>query len=190
MVNYPSGVKQRNTVFLSKTSASDRGMVFEKDINQTNDYYLEINLAVIHKKPTPVQVVKVDYPSRNSAKIVEAYYKTPSTTDYNGIYKGKYLDFEAKESASLTSFPLKSIHPHQLKHLKMVLEHGAIAFVLFRFTKRNETYYVKAEDLLNYIQTTTKSSIPIQWFLQFGYPIPYNYVKPVDYLQIVNKIYF
>ena len=34
--------------------------------------------------------MKVDYPNRSHAKIVEAYYQTPSTTDYNGIYRGKY----------------------------------------------------------------------------------------------------
>ncbi|MFR1297399.1 MAG: Holliday junction resolvase RecU [Coprobacillus cateniformis] len=41
------------------------------------------------KSQLPVQIVKVDYPRRESAKIVEAYYKTPSTTDYNGLYREK-----------------------------------------------------------------------------------------------------
>ena len=65
-----------------------RGMSLEDDLNKSNEYYLEIERAVIHKKPIPVQIVRVDYPQRSAAKIVEAYYKTPSTTDYNGIYHG------------------------------------------------------------------------------------------------------
>ena len=49
-------------------------------------------MAVIHKKPTPVQIVNVHYPMRSKAVINEAYFRTPSTTDYNGIYNGHYLD--------------------------------------------------------------------------------------------------
>ena len=82
-----------------------RGMSLEEDINDSNAYYRACDRALIHKKPTPIQVVKVDYPARCAAKITEAYYKTPSTTDYNGVYRGKAIDFEAKETKSKTSFP-------------------------------------------------------------------------------------
>ena len=108
-------------------------MHLESDIEETNLYYLTMGIAVIHKKPTPVQVVDVSYPARNKAKIVEAYYKTPSTTDFNGIYKGKYIDFDAKETKSKTSMPLKNIHPHQIEHLRNVDKHGGIAFLIINF---------------------------------------------------------
>ena len=62
-------------------------------INQSNAYYLQNDLCIVYKKPTPIRITKVDYPSRNRAKITEAFYQIPSTTDYNGIYKGKYIWF-------------------------------------------------------------------------------------------------
>ncbi len=187
MIKYPNGSKrQYNTI---RTTTSNRGMTLEKEINVTNDYYLEQDLAVIHKKPTPVSIVKVDYPARNKAKIVEAYFKVPSTTDYNGIYRGRYIDFEAKECASLTAFPIKSIHAHQIKHLKDVKRHGAITFIIIRFTKLDETYYIDASEMIEYIDTCNRSSIPYTWFVEHGTIIPYNYVKPVDYISVINQRY-
>ena len=69
MVNYPNGKKKAYTS--KPTSAGGRGMALEKDINVTNMFYLSIDKAVIHKKPTPVTIVKVDYPARSAAKITE-----------------------------------------------------------------------------------------------------------------------
>lgn len=187
MINYPNGKK---TYKAHTTSAAKRGMTLEADINQTNDWYLSEDIAVIHKKPTPITIVKVDYPMRSAAKITEAYFKLPSTTDYNGIYRGKYIDFEAKECQSKTSFPIKSIHPHQIKHLQAVLRHGAIAFVIIRFKEYDETYYIDADKLIQYIENCNRSSVPYRWFCENGHLIPFNYVKPVDYLQVVEQYYF
>ena len=165
-------------------------MALEEDINITNTYYLNQDTAIIHKKPTPVTIVNVDYPSRSAAKITEAYFKLPSTTDYNGIYRGRYIDFEAKECAFETSFPLKSIHEHQITHLDAVLRHGAIAFVVVRFTNLGKTFFVPAEVMIPYIRTLKRRSIPYAWFEEQGISIAYNYVKPVDYLKIIDTLYF
>ena len=188
MIRYPDGRKQ--SFRTAKTSASNRGMSLESDINQSNQYYLDEDRAVIHKKPTPVQIVKVDYPKRSAARITEAYFKIPSTTDYNGVYRAKAVDFEAKECISRTAFPLSSIHAHQVKHLESVLRHGAIAFVIVRFTSLEETYFVSAEKICGFWEQPSRQSIPVAWFRENGVPIPYNYVVPVDYLRVLDGIYF
>ena len=187
MINYPNGKKGTYTPL--KTSTSKRGMNLEDDINQTNLWYRDNDLAVVYKKPTPVTIVNVSYPKRSAAKITEAYFQQPSTTDYNGIYKERYIDFEAKECASTTSFPLSSIHEHQIKHLDAVTRHGAIAFVIVRFTKLEETYYVEASKLIAFIKNTDRSSVPYSWFQENGHLIAYNYVKPVDYLTVIDAYY-
>jgi recombination protein U len=188
MINYPNGKKKEWAP--TNTSAGGRGMKLESDINATNQWYLDNEIAVIHKKPTPITIVKVDYPKRSAAKITEAYFKLPSTTDYNGIYQSRYIDFEAKECASKTSFPFKSLHPHQVQHLSAVLKQGAVAFLIVRFTIYDETYYVPAEDVIDYWHNSGRRSYPYEWFQQKGYLIPSSYNEPVDYIKIVDQLYF
>lgn len=188
MINYPNGKKKTWTS--TGTSAAGRGMKLESDINTTNQWYLSNGTAVVHKKPTPITIVKVDYPKRSAAKITEAYFKLPSTTDYNGVYRSRYLDFEAKECASKTSFPFKSLHPHQVQHLAAVLKQGAIAFLIVRFTIFEETYYIPADKIIDYWQNSGRRSCPYEWMKQNGYLIPGSFVCPVDYIKIVDQLYF
>lgn len=186
MIGYPNA---KSNTFKSKmqTSASNRGMTLEHDLNVTNEYYLDLDKAVIFKKPTPVQIVNVDYPKRSAAKITEAYFKVPSTTDYNGIYKGKPVDFEAKETKSRTSFPFKMIHPHQIQHLERVIRHGGIGFFIIRFTHYDETYYIEASKLIAAYNAHERSSLPYSWFKENGYLIPFSLTPRVDYLKIIDR---
>ena len=192
MVNYPN--KKKNNHYTSmiegKHNTAHRGMNLEEDINLTNEYYLSHDIAVIHKKPTPIQIVKVSYPERSSAKIVEAYFRTPSTTDYNGIYKGKYIDFEAKETKNKTSFPLFMIHPHQIKHLKKVVFHGGIGFFIIRFNYHNETYLIDSKLLIDKIENIDKSSIPYSWFQSHGILIQEGLYPRLAYLKVLDELYF
>ena len=185
-MKYPAGSK---TVFTKKEiDYSNRGMNLEEDINLSNEYYRSIDKAYIYKKPTPIQITKVDYPSRNKAVIKEAYFLEPSTTDYNGIYKGKYIDFEAKQTSNNTSFPLSNIHKHQIKHIENVIRHKGVAFLIIRFTRLNETYLLEGEKLIDYINNNTKKSIPHSYFLKNAKLIKDEYRPRIDYLKIVDEI--
>ncbi len=191
MINYPIKRKTQNKT----NNRANLGMTLENDIQTTNQYYLINDIAVIHKKPTPIQVVGVSYPARNKAKIIEAYYKTPSTTDFNGIYKGKYIDFDAKETNSKTSMPLKNIHLHQIQHLKQVASHGGIAFLIVHFKQYNEYYILPSQILFKYwvFQNDEKKgrkSIPYQTFKDSCYPISFGYIPRLDYLKIIDQHYF
>lgn len=180
LINYPSGVIKKSTTKV--ISFSNRGMSLEDDLNTTNTYYRDKNIAIIYKKPTPIQVV-----SKNGNEITKAFFKEPSTTDYNGIYKGKYIDFEAKETTSKTSFPLSNIHKHQVAHLKRVLEQNGICFLIVRFTTLNKTFILFCEDFFQYINNNDRKSIPICYFEEKGYLIKEKLAPRVDYIDIVNK---
>jgi len=190
MINYP--IKRKAQV--KTTSYANLGMTLESDIEATNLFYLNHGIAVIHKKPTPVQVVNVSYPARNKAKITEAYYKTPSTTDFNGVYQGKYIDFDAKETNSATSMPLKNVHPHQIDHLRGVVKHGGIAFLIVHFKKFNQYFFLPAEILFSYWdgqddEEKGRKSIPYSAFLDKAYLIPFGFQPRLDYLKIIKDHY-
>lgn len=184
-MKYPSGIKLNTT---KNIAYDNRGMGLEEDINLTNQYYIDNNIAFIYKKPTPIQVIKVDY-FKNSAIIKEAYFKEPSTTDYNGLYRGKYIDFEAKETNNKTSFPLKNIHKHQINHIKNIYENGGISFVIVRFNKLNKTYLLLGKDLISFINQNNRSSIPILFFEDNAYLIEEKYIPRIDYLKIIDSIF-
>ena len=183
-MKYPNGLKK---IYINTKSHSNRGMNLENDLNDTNNYYLYNDIAVIYKKPTPITINKVDFKSRKDAVIKEAHFKVPSTTDYNGIYKGKYIDFEAKETKSLTTFPLNNIHKHQIDHLKKIYKHGGIGFIIVKFIKLNKTYLLFIEDLINFINNNTRVSIPIEYFNEKAYIIKEGILPRYDYLKILDK---
>lgn len=200
-IKYPNGKQFLNNTENKKTvtpktnhkiNYSNRGMSFEDFINESNIYYMEHNIALIHKKPTPIQIVKVDYPQRSAAVIKEAYYKLASTTDYNGVYKGKYLDFEAKET-NQQSFPLKNLHIHQIIHMQQVINHNGIAFVLIHFTSFDEIYFIPSEKMIGFwdrMISGGRKSVTKAEIAENGRLIKLGFLPRVDYIKEIQLMYF
>ena len=195
-IHYPNGkayvpVTKVKKEYKKDYSFSNRGKTLEDEINEANEFYIAQDIAVIHKKPIPIQVVKVDYPSRSSAVIKEAYYRTPSTTDFNGVYQGKYIDFEAKETENRTAFPLKNVHLHQVEHMRKVSKQQGITFLLVRFSALERYFYMSFEQLSVFwdrMLTGGRKSITLSEMENNGIEITPKYAPRIDYLKIVNDL--
>ncbi|WP_059105150.1 Holliday junction resolvase RecU [Shouchella shacheensis] len=198
-IRYPNGKtyagsvnKRQANQRLPSDSYSKRGMRLEEDIDESNDFYLAQGEAVIHKKPTPVQIVHVDYPKRSAAVIREAYFKQASTTDYNGVYQGSYIDFEAKETKNKSSFPLKNFHAHQIDHMRQVVHAGGICFVLLCFSPTREVFLLDATHMIDFYdkQLQTRKSIPKSAIQKYGHAVRIGLHPRIHFLEIVKTVYF
>lgn len=198
-IKYPAGVipPKASTTTKKKTtkkngekrhilSAANRGMVLENELNDSCLYYREKEMAIIYKRPTPINIVKVDY--SKGAIITQAYFETQSTTDYNGVYKGRYLDFEAKGTKSKTSFPLNNIAPQQIDHLEAVMKQGGIAFFIISIDPLREVYVLDAKYVCKFYREKPRMSIPVSEIQSHGLLIKEGYHPRLDFLPLVDEL--
>lgn len=196
MIRYPNGQEYKKSEVSKRKksnteisiSSANRGMDFEKNINLSNDYYREHDICVITKRPTPINVVKVDY--SKGAKITHAYFEEQSTTDYNGVYKSRYIDFEAKNTKNKTSFPLNNITKHQIEHLKRVIRHGGIAFFIIQFESLGKVYILDASFVIHFYEKEERKSIPLSCFLESGIEVEQSFNPRLKYIDAIEKLYF
>lgn len=143
-------------------SHANRGAVLERLIDMTNKQYRNKGIADIRKIPTPVQI------QSNSRGKVTGYITKGEWVDYSGIWNGKAVVFDAKETSSKTSFPLNNISEHQFQLLKSWREKGARAFLIVSFSKLDEVYLLTAHMLEGYWIAAEKGgrkSIPYKDFV-------------------------
>lgn len=195
MIKYPAGIKkdstprpERKISSLNINSYKNRGMSLEHEINVTLAYYKDKNLALIQKRTTPINVVKVEY--GKGATITKAYFEKQSSTDYNGIYRGKYLDFEAKSTLQKTSLPIANISIHQIVHLKQVIALQGIAFFIIEFQSLNHVYLVTAKDIIEFINQEKRKSLPYSWIKEHGHLIEESMLPRLNFLPILDRLFF
>ncbi|MDF7638913.1 Holliday junction resolvase RecU [Lactobacillus sp. ESL0791] len=198
MVKYPNGSsaayhksavpKMQHAYHLHRKNVnfSDRGMSLEQQINESNKYYRIKGIAVVHKKPTPIQIVKVDYPKRSRAVIREAYFRQASTTDYNGVYNGYYLDFEAKETRNKTNFPLKNFHEHQIIHLAACIAQQGVCFTIIKFTSLERYFVTPASYVIKAWQEKHKSSLTLCEIEKVSIEMASGFNPTLPYLKAVD----
>lgn len=167
---------------------ANRGRQLETELKTTNEYYNSQGRAKIQKIPIPVKVLNLN---SETGKITNAFYEQKSTVDYIGTYQGRTIVFDAKETKVETRFDLKNIKQHQYQYLKDQHQCGAIAFLLVRFKKKDETYYLPFKLLDKYMiqqHQGGRKSIPYEEIAKDKYRLEANGLVLLDYLNIVDEV--
>ena len=185
MINYPTGKKVSEYQNNKIRNTANQGMALEEMINKTNEYYLQKEIAFVSKRPTSVKILKTS----DKYKITDAVFLAPSTLDYVGDYKGRYLDFEAKETINKKGFPMANISEHQIKAMENIIKHQGITFTIIFLRSFNEIYLLDGQVLIDaYI--SKQNIIPYEQIKMIGTIIKEGYFTPVDYIKVVNEKYF
>ena len=162
--------KIENKDLILSFSHKNRGMLLEKIINQTINYYNKNGFALFMKKNLDIVI--------NSKNQQDSFIRKKSTVDYYGIYKGFYIAFEAK-STELNHFPLSNIKIHQHQHLKRIKFLGGKAFYIIYFKLTNKFFMVDVETM----EIKNKKSITLEEMMLLGNNLNITFPGIIDFLE-------
>ena len=138
---------------------SNNGMFLETLLNRTSDYYKDNNKLLFFKRNLPISIYK------NNNGNINGKLTSKSQTDYYGIYDGRYIDFEAKQT-NKEVFYLNNIKDHQINHLKTIDELNGISFLILHFLKFDEFFCIDYKKLI-----TIDCKITREWCKQNAFEI-------------------
>lgn len=165
-------------------SKANLGKQLENLIDMTNNQYRNSGFADIRKVPTPVQITG-NTRGRVSGRLMKGEW-----VDYVGVYAGRTVVFDAKETSSATSFPLANISDHQYELLKSWHQKGAASFLIVQFTKKFEEIYIlqfyALEKWWKQAQEGGRKSIPHKFFVEHCRPVKSECGYVLDYLRRVD----
>ena len=81
---------------------------------------------------------------------------------------------------------------HQIEHLNNIIKCGGIGFFIIYFKKLSEVYLTPFEVVKEYWdkRSTERKSIPYQVFLERAHKIKISYMPMIDYLKVLDEVYF
>ena len=77
--------------------------------------------------------------------------------------------------------------------MKAIVNQGGICFIIIRFATYDETYFLEAKKLFQFWNdklNNGKKSISYEKIQQESFLIPFHFQKRIDYLSIIDKLYF
>lgn len=164
---------------------ANRGQSFENHLNYANKLYTRRNIALVNKRPTPIKVLK-----SKGVHILKAVWESKSTVDYDGVYRGKAIYFEAKSTKG-KRFDLSNIQVHQMEYLQAAEEQGAICFLLIELRDYGQIFFVPYSIIKHYVFHAAhggRKSMPKEDFDIYAYEVFSTDRSPIDYLHWVDKI--
>ncbi|GGB41550.1 Holliday junction resolvase RecU [Lentibacillus populi] len=162
-----------------------RGISFENSLNYTNQIYINQGRAIINKRATPMKIIGK---TRGNQHI--CIFDQKSTTDYDGIYQGKSIVFEAK-STKEKRLPFSIIADHQIQYLEDAEKQGAVSFLIVEMRISRDVFLVPNNMLQKYLkeaQNGGRKSIPLRDLEVYAHLVESKNGVALDYLSVVDRL--
>lgn len=99
------------------------------------------------------------------------FYGVSNPADFR-IYKFPYTFLLELKSHKGKSIPLDKIRENQIQGMYKAVQHkGIYAGFLLNYRDLEETYYIAVMDMIEYINSTDRKSIPVEWCKERGIKI-------------------
>lgn len=160
---------------------SNKGMYIEKLVENSIKFYSAKNIAHFEKRYLPIQITSI------TNNLVKGILMKKSFTDFNGIYLGRYIDFETKQTDN-DYFNLSNIKKHQLDHMLNISKCNGIVFLLIHFFKYDKTFFLSIEEIFELINKK-KKNISVNIFEKKFTLIDIEFPGILNFLRVINKRY-
>ena len=142
-----------------------KGQKIEKLVNNTIASYNKLTNGYWFKS-YPETVVQ--YYNKNKYYV---RFAKKGNCDYYGIYQGKYITIEAKQTINKNKFALKNILDHQIDILDTIWKLQGYSFILFYFEATNQICLTAWPILKKLIDQETKKYLKIENIITNSYLI-------------------
>ncbi|PPE06472.1 Holliday junction resolvase RecU [Mesoplasma corruscae] len=159
----------------------NKGMFLETILNITNKKYNDENICLVNKIPTNFKILSNEFSDKRTFVFDQNY-----NCDYIGVYKGEYIEFEAKET-SKKYFDFNLIRNNQNEKMQKVNNYGGLSFLIIYFSEF-ETYFLADYISVKQWVFNNKKRVPYEWFTKFAYEIFLSSDLKLDYLKGINNI--
>lgn len=160
---------------------ANRGKQLEQLIDRTNDAYRKNGIADIRKVPTPFK------PLRLKGGLVTGHFMKPDWVDYVGVYNGKAICLEAKQTKG-KSLPLANIHQQQLDFMESWYKNGSEVFLIVSFTDYDKYYllpFFNLKEAVNRQLEGGRKSISLNEMQSWAYEIQLASEYKLNYLEFI-----
>lgn len=161
---------------MAKSSTANRGLSFEKRVQEKCDKLKQEGKALISKVPTEWTVLRKFIGGKS--QIYNAFPKQESKfVDFVGVMDGRAIAIECKETNETTRFPFSNIKDSQIEFIDLWNKLGGSGYYLIKFTKLKEIYLIPGEIMNDCIRNIGRKSAPHDWFKETEGVVLLNYRK-------------
>ncbi|WP_391591800.1 Holliday junction resolvase RecU [[Mycoplasma] cavipharyngis] len=157
----------------------NRGMFTESLVKNSIHWYYTNNIAFFQKNHVPIKLSNVD---KNNKKIHG--YIAKSGLDYYGLYQGKYIEFEVKETEN-NVFELSQLKRHQLEQMQRIKQFQGISFLILNFITVEKIFFITA-DQIDHFKKNKISKITLEWCDQNAKELPIHFPGIIKWLDLIE----